>query len=251
MLITLVCQILNHYDRKVNGITQTVAIYRRSCIFAAMLTKHPPFTFTLKKGELWQPVPGCNKKYWVSNYGRSASRYRGWHLMNPLQRRNKKGEISVVQLEVRRNGKPYMITLSHLVFSLFVQRLNKKDKKVVIRHKDNDRNNCRWDNLELSSYSEMIRDGLNNGTRQNSFRNAAKKVAQYSIDGRRVATFASAVEAQQMTGIRRNYINSAAIRKGTSFGYWWRYDTFAKQLPKKDIFPMRSRRSHAWMQGNR
>ena len=81
-----------------------------------------------------------------------------------------------------------------------------------VNHIDENKSNNRADNLEWCSHQYNIEYSLN------------KPIAQYKLDGEKIAEYKSIVYAEKMTGIKRRAITNAL--KGWSKsagGYCWKY----------------------------
>lgn len=108
-----------------------------------------------------------------------------------------------------KNGEEKSFSVHRLVAEAF---LDNPDGLPEVNHKDeNPLNNC-VDNLEWCDRQYNIEYSKN------------KRVAQYTVDGEKIAEYKSITYAAQMTGVHRNSITN--VLRGwsnTAGGYGWKY----------------------------
>ena len=98
--------------------------------------------------EVWKPIKGTNKNYYISNMGRVKS-LLFTHERILVQDKNSMGyPLCTITL---KNGNPYRFLVHRMVYFTFV-RYTKK----VVHHKDENRSNPRLSNLEIKTVKEHI-----------------------------------------------------------------------------------------------
>ncbi len=100
----------------------------------------------------------------------------------------------------------------HLVYSLFAGEYDKD--KFVVDHVDGNKLNNDINNLRLLTKSENVMAALYE-TRTNS---SAKKVGQYSLDGKLLNTFPSAKEASRQLKLDSSTISKVCRGKNKTHG---------------------------------
>ena len=110
---------------------------------------------------------------------------------------------------LRKDGRDEHFAVHRLVAEAFLEN---PDNLPEVNHKDENPSNNRADNLEWC-------------TRQyNMEYSKAKAVAQYDMNGEKIAEYKSITYASQLTGILRTAINNAvAGQTSTAGGYRWKY----------------------------
>lgn len=183
-------------------------------------------------GERWKWIPGSAKKYQMSNFGRTRriNEKDGWKIIKPrlhfAEKSGRKKTPTIAQVEINLWGKRKMLTISRFVYFLFVKKFNVADRQIVIQYRDGNKHNCNATNLVKMSYAEFVMQGYAQGNRRavNSFVRQSKPVSQYSAEGYFMASYPSAVEASEKTGIPRRYINRSAWSGcQKAGGFYWRY----------------------------
>ena len=171
---------------------------------------------TLKQEE-WKPIPGYEGMYEVSSYGRVRSyKYNSdGRILSP--RNNGRGYYFVI---LCKDGKIKKLYVHRLVAEVFV--LNPSNFPVV-NHKDEDKVNNYFENLEWCSQA------YNNsyGTRlQRVAEKLSKRVVQLDKQGNFVAEYKSTHEASSVTGIAQsNICKCCQHKKGfkSAGGFIWIY----------------------------
>lgn len=172
--------------------------------------------------EVWKDIPYYEGLYQVSNFGRVRSierieytnRYNknGKHIKNrilcPRVCGKKKNYYSVALF---KNGIRKEHRIHRLVMETFVGKSN-----LTVNHKNEiTTDNC-LDNLEYMSNYNNIRYSQ------------AKKVKQYTIDGKYIKTWNAIVDAQKSLNIGHISQCCSGKRK-TSGGFIWKYEGDEKQ----------------------
>ncbi|HEX2846332.1 MAG TPA: NUMOD1 domain-containing DNA-binding protein [Chitinophagaceae bacterium] len=191
-------------------------------------------------GERWKTVPGFEGLYELSDHGRlrSLSRWvysenrpdayrpgRIIQLKYSIYSKNTKNKSGLdIQMKLHKDGHRYMLSVARYVYYLFVAPFDLNDHRLIVRRKDGDKLNCHYRNLRLDTLSDVIKEGFAAKTRRSVFQDQAKTVHQYTLDGKFVKSYSSAVEAGKKLGIPSLYINDAArtkVRPAAKF--YWRY----------------------------
>lgn len=166
--------------------------------------------------EIWKDITGYEGRYQVSNLGRVRSLS-----FKSGTRFSKAGILTVMKdslgyMCVNLSRKTFKV--HRLVASAFIE--NPYNFKCV-NHKDEDKTNNKVENLEWCSH----KFNNNYGTRNARIsQNGGKKVAQYSLDGKKIKEWRSASEAAKFYGRARTTITGCcAGRQHTSCGFIWRY----------------------------
>lgn len=168
--------------------------------------------------EIWKDVKGFEGVYQISNKGRlkSFKKYKEGYVLSNV---NKKGDYLSVVLKYKDKIK--YIRIHTLVAQAFIPNpLNKPE----VNHKDGNKQNNRVENLEwvtrkenaaharkhnpkiikhMKKYNQLIRP---------------KMINQYTLDGRFIAYYWNAKEAEKATGVCQRNILQVASRDEFSLG---------------------------------
>lgn len=137
--------------------------------------------------EIYKDIKNYEDLYEVSDTGLVRNKVSG-KILKPG--RNKCGYLYV---NLCKDGKYKSIRVHRLVAEAFIPNL---DNKPEVDHIDKNRSNNNVDNLRWVNHQENIDYSK------------SKPVCQYSLDGRLLNTYKSAVEASRQTGINRQCINN-------------------------------------------
>ena len=158
--------------------------------------------------------------YKISNFGRVFSKKRNTFITG---RPNTQGYYQV-RLS---NNEGYKDVLIHkLVAEYFVPNLVMGTQ---INHKDQDKSNNRWSNLEWCDPKDNINYGTHNiRVVESRKRNRNFIICQYDLDGNLIAEYNKLKDAALAVGGRTDSIRWALDGKlKTSYGYLW------KRIPKE------------------
>ena len=181
--------------------------------------------------EEWKEIPNTDNVYQVSNMGRvkSVNRMmktvqcsylkRGQILCQSIKRDKKTNRpMLFVQLKVKNKITGYH--MPNLVNRFFNN--GETSRKYTVKFIDNDPLNCKAENLKSQSTSDRFKQYIQEGRIQTSRKN--KPVAQYSLDGKHIATYSSITEAGNKTGYSKGHISSCVRgKKETLRGFVWKY----------------------------
>ena len=171
----------------------------------------------IKSIEIWCPVKGYEGLYEVSTWGRVKSlRYNKTNKIVILTPVKTKAGYLMISLCKDKSVKRFYI--HRLVAVTFIPNPNNLP---LVNHKDQNPQNNRVENLEwcTQKYNVNYADA-----QEKRIKKESKPVAQYTLDGKLVATYLSASDAGRQTGIHQGNI-SACCRgdKKTAGGFIWRY----------------------------
>lgn len=170
--------------------------------------------------EQWKPITGYEGHYEVSNKGNVKSlKYKKHRILKPSEWQGYK-KIKLVMEGIEKTFK-----IHRLVAKAFVK--NPEDKPMV-NHKDGNKGNNIYTNLEWTTNAENIKHAYDNEliSIKKKMRSAKPK-AVLQIDketGDVLAKFESAGEAERETGIWGSHIRRACLGElKQSGGYVWEY----------------------------
>jgi hypothetical protein len=169
--------------------------------------------------ETWKDIEGYIELYQVSNLGRVKNVHTSRVLKNILT----KDGYYVVDLYKHKKGKKFLV--HRLVAEAFIPNPNKKrfvDHINTIRT-DNNVNNLRWVTCKENNNNIKTLKNLSKA-KKGKRSNAAKRVKQYTKDGKYIKTFSSADEAQKILNIS-HHIGEVCNKKLKSCGgYFWKWE---------------------------
>ena len=120
-----------------------------------------------------------------------------------------------IYVDLCKDGKKYSKRLHILVAQHFISNT---DNLPEVNHKDGNKLNPHYTNLEWTTRSNNVIHALNTGLQK------CRKITEQLLNGKVIATYKSCAEASRMTGIGESTINNAcAGRRKTAGGYEWRY----------------------------
>lgn len=163
--------------------------------------------------EEWRPIKGYEDRYLIGNTGLVFSKISDRLLTPKIDRYGYK------TIGLSRNGKVKWFTVHRLVAIAFVPNPNNLP---TVNHKDENKLNCRSDNLEWAT----VRYNDNYGTRNKRMANSKKKnpIAQYDIEMNLICIHLGIKDAQRNTGVNRNSIRDVCRgNRPSAGGYVWRY----------------------------
>ena len=182
--------------------------------------------------EIWEPVVGYEKSYLVSNTGLVKSIDR--IIERNGIRQHKKGKM----LSIRNNkfgykrvklsafGKDRLFMVHRLVAEAFIPN---PDNLPFINHKDEDKSNNNFENLEWCTRLYNTRYGTNIERMRLSHINnpkLSKKVAKCSLSGEILESYPSIAEAARANGLHGAKISCCCLgkpRRKTHGGFIWKF----------------------------
>lgn len=168
--------------------------------------------------ETWKGIDGYLGKYEVSNLGKVRAlnyKNRGY----PRELKFEMSDKGYYAVDLSKNGKRKKYRVARLVASAFVANVYGLPE---VNHKDEDKTNNRADNLEWCDRTYNNNYGMRISRASEANR---KPVQQYTKDGKLVATWEGAKEAEKVLGISDGNIWLCCNRKRkTAGGFVWRYE---------------------------
>lgn len=183
-------------------------------------------------GEEWRDIEGYEGLYQVSNFGRVKSLSRYARMKGNSAREVKERILKLDNVNGYRavglsiNGHVHTYRVHRLVAKAFIPNPHNLP---YINHKDEVRSNNKVSNLEWCTplYNNLYGTAIERKKEKLKYCNhsrSARKVAQYSLDGKLINVFESIAEAYRKTGAR--HIASVCCGKAnhrTAGGYIWRH----------------------------
>lgn len=183
--------------------------------------------------EIWKDIEGWIGIYQISNFGRLRSFKKdpaGYILSN----KNKTGGYISVVLYVKGRSNRY-VRMHVLVAEVFVPN---PQNKLEINHKDGNKQNNFYRNLEWVTRKEnsnhAMKNGLANIEGMNHYNQVLrpKTILQISPSGKVIGKYKNGVEAAKATGIcARNILHVAnqteyrpGLTRKQAGGFQWRFD---------------------------
>lgn len=192
---------------------------------------------TETRNEAWKPINGF-PKYQVSNQGRIKNIESGRIFTGT------KDAFGYIHVRlINPQGKYTLRKIHRLVAEAF---LPNPEHKPIIDHLDGNKTNNTLENLRWVTYSENTvaynkkREEANPENKQNQ---KSRKIAQYTLDGKLVATFNKMSEITKATGISKYGVYCTCYGKlRSNGGFMWR---FFEGEPLKSIEPYSDKRQRA------
>lgn len=166
--------------------------------------------------EQWKDIFGYEGLYQISNYGRVKSlKYGKEEILKPIK--DKKGYLHV---HLRKDGMEKHHRIHRLVANAFIP--NEDLFKTDINHKDENKENNVWSNLE---WCDKTYNNNYGGRNKGIAISLSKQVQQYSKDGKTlIKTFQSTMEIQRQLGFANTHISECCLGKQkTAYNYVWKY----------------------------
>lgn len=185
--------------------------------------------------ELWKWVAGWEGLYQVSNMGGLKS-FKKNKEGRVLSNKNANGWYFNVVLTRSRHEKIYSVKMHTLVANHFLPP--KPGVGYQVNHKDANKQNNRWDNLEWVTKSENVihsllfnpcqLDGMHKWNKEIKTR----RILQFTTDGEFVKKHLNGTEAAKFSGVcRRNILQVAngteykpGLKRKQAGGYIWKFE---------------------------
>ncbi len=229
-------------------------------IFPVDIDKYPCRNTSLKniRNEKWAEVPGLEEYYHVSNYGRIKSLSREIYYstgkiiqkkeriimagISPARNHFTNDFTYQLQVSLRVNKKVHYFSVARLVYYCFNNFFDLEDYSLFIIQKDENGLNCYYKNLMAVNTTDKQKRIYKRkrsitcfawldmkAIAQKDLQRRYKPVTQYNTKGKRIKTFKSVKEADEITGIARSHI-SAVIN-----GYWLTAGSYVWRPGKGEI----------------
>ena len=169
--------------------------------------------------EIWKDIKGYEGKYEISNFGRVKSHVKigtPTYYKTPIL--STPGYYTVC---LSKDGKvSYSVGIHRLVAEAFVENTDKT--KTEVNHKDGNKLNNYYENLEWVTRKENNEHAIKSGLRK-----YVKSIEQYTLDDELVNIFKSSAEAGNFLGkgkrTNTHILNCCKGKISTAYGYKWRY----------------------------
>ena len=193
--------------------------------------------------EIWKSVEGFEGYYAISNHGRIKSFIRSKMCGRVLKMTNKKGWYLAIVLKNKETGNVCTKKIHRLVGFAFVPGYF---KGAVINHKDTNKQNNYYKNLEWVTQSDNCKHAVKNTQVMVGFHRYNKEIKVKAIEkidienGDVLDVFKNGAEAAKATGIcHRNILQVASkdeykpgkIRKQAG-GFSWKYMDIKKWMER-------------------
>lgn len=202
------------------------------------------------EGEVWEDIPGLDGCYLVSNLGRIKRQRRQIQKSNGaicvMQEKIIKPKVAKLINNLKKDytfclmgkvvlqGKDVAFSLARLVYYCCVEPFDLDDNNTVILCKDTDNFNIQPSNLLLSTCDQKQQRAVDRKRFRSSFldlteeeratirksivQTRSKQVTQFTLNGERIETYQSLLEATRATGVTINSIRKVALGEATSAG---------------------------------
>lgn len=177
--------------------------------------------------EVWKPIVGFEKLYEISNHGRVKSLVEMWRDKKPYGRElimsaNKVGK-GYLGLQIKKNQEYKRFTIHRLVALHFIPNPNGYKQ---INHKDGNKVNNHYSNLEWCSAEQNINHafdtGLNKKVQLNDI-HRSMPVIKCDEYGNEIESYPSLIQVQRSTGFKYPNIHHAIKNNSQSHGFFWKY----------------------------
>lgn len=164
--------------------------------------------------KLYKPIDNFEKLYEISEDGDVKSLRTGKNIKTHV---SKDGYVRICLRD--ENKKVYMLYLHKLIMDTFIKR-DKITCKMIVCHKDGDKQNNSLNNLIYMSYSDMCK--INHENNENL--NKSKRICKMVDNGVIICSYLSIKEAMVACSIKSNsnIINACKAHKKYK-GYYWKY----------------------------
>ena len=176
--------------------------------------------------EIWKPIIGYENIYEISNYGKvrrisynnngNKTQYNLPYYIKP--RKDKDGYL---RYTLSLNGKNKQFFCHRLVAQAFISN---PDKLPVVNHRDGNKENCYFKNLEWTSIRDNNLHALKIGLRDMKNNKLSKEVEQYDLNGNLINTFKSGNDVNRMLGYSAGHVRDCCRGALKTYkGFIWKY----------------------------
>ena len=183
--------------------------------------------------EIWKDITGYEGYYQISNKGRIKSLERrvndngGVVLLNSKILKPVINEKGYLRIGLNKDGKRIYKRVSRLVAEMFISN---PENKPQVNHKNGIKTDNNVSNLEWVSISDNVKHSYQVLKRKCSMlgkfgtNNPNSKPIAQIMNGKIIAIFPAAKEAERITGISQGNISRCANKKTkTAGGFQWKY----------------------------
>lgn len=179
----------------------------------------------------WRKVKGYEESYEISEYGNVRGIDRidyGGHKITGREIKPKKNNRGYVQIRLQKDGKTHHWLLHRLVATNFMEN---PDSLPQINHKDEDKNNNHFSNLEwcTNMYNRHYGTGLQRMVMNTDYSKNAERmmipIAQYDLNDNLIKIWGGMVLATKYLGRKasNSHISECcAGNRPTAYGFKWR-----------------------------
>lgn len=127
--------------------------------------------------EEWKQLADYHERYWISNQGNLRAVYKNGKI---LQFKSYITKFGYRRIQLRKSNNKYKNVFVHvLVAQNFIENT---DKKKYVNHKDSDRLNNNYTNLEWVTFSENIIHGFTHGfSNRKGVKNGRSKLTEKQV----------------------------------------------------------------------
>ena len=166
--------------------------------------------------EIWKDILGYEGLYQVSNFGRiKIINYRQTGREKIMKLQLKKNNY--LDIGLTKDGKTKRFLIHRLVAQAFIPNTNNLPQ---VNHKDEDKQNNHYLNLEWCTHEYNINYGTRN---EKCSKKLSKPVLQYTLDGKFVKEWESIKECGRNGFVSANIYKCCNGKRNKHKGFIWRY----------------------------
>lgn len=201
------------------------------------------------RGEKWKDIPDFEGIYKISNYGRILSLSRklpmntlkGGDFISQEKIRKSKLDVKINKtineplytliITLYKDGVSHHFSLARLVYFVFKEKFNLRDRSIYISYKDHDGRNVHISNLIKSDIGSIKLKSFKEGRAISHLKALSKPVTQFDSKGNPLNTFSSMYEAGKMLDLNERNIAEVASGKGHLYkGFFWKHGRHTSKL---------------------
>lgn len=215
--------------------------------------------------EQWADLPGFEGHYEISSLGRikSLRRWRnsgnnnGYYTKEIIRKQHarfKKNKLIdkntyTISNTLKKNGKPFSTSTARFVFYAFVKPFDLDNKQLMISYKDCDGRNLHYNNLILTSLSEIHKRSFELNRHHSRFLDERVPIRQLNIHGKLIQNFPSLTEAEKKTGFHISGISACLKSRIYQFkGFRWETNSKKRVPPIPKAYNKQIFNEYLWKQ---